>query len=48
VPAAAAMRTSMSKGFVLNEQHDEIVLLRRNDGDDVLQHPEHYRSAFVE
>jgi len=46
VPAAAAMRTSMSKGFFLNEQRDEIVLLRRNDGDDVLQQAEHDRSSI--
>jgi hypothetical protein len=30
----------MSKEFVPNEQYQEIVLLRRNDGDDVLQHGE--------
>jgi hypothetical protein len=46
VPAAVAMRTSMSKEFFLNEQRYEIVLLRRNDGDDVLQHTEHYRSSI--
>jgi hypothetical protein len=48
VPAASATRTSVSKEFFLNEQYDEISLLRRNDGDDVLQHKNSTDEAFVE
>jgi hypothetical protein len=34
--------------FFLNEHNYKIVLLRRNDGDDVPQHHQHDDEAFVE
>ena len=48
VPAAVAARTSVSKEFFLNEQHNEIVLLRRNDGDELLPVPNTTDESFVE
>jgi hypothetical protein len=37
----------LSKNSFLDEQRYEIGLMRRNDGDAVLQHAEHFSKAFA-